>query len=276
MLSFDPTERITVKEALEHPWLSTYHNIEDEPECTEVFERWREIEELKTLEEFKKALWDEIQDYRREVRGVDLSASGSLQRAGSMLGQIMEEELKEMEPSVSPAREANSETVALPPPSTVDGGVKDPAAPMARSASTNTMADPVVTYARRTSILGNTSGSATPTRRPGIPSFTDSKEGYFPEDPAIYGHGRHRNTIAFPTETYVVPARSRAGSMYGGGGETMSGVSRRLLRTLSTLSIHESGEGLAGGLADIAPIGKFIVERAEDEPASGLPRDFES
>lgn len=260
MLSFDPAERISVKEALTHPWLATYHNLDDEPECTEVFDRWREIEQLQTLEEFKKALWDEIQDYRREVRGIDLnpSVSPSMHRAGSTLGQIEEEETREASPSVSPEK-----------PQPIE---ETPVINHEMSRSTSIAADPVMTYARRTSILGPNSGTSTPTRRPGIPSFTDPRDGgYFTEDPATYGHGKHRNTIAFPTETYVVPARSRAGSVYGG--ETLSGVSRRLLRTLSTLSIHESGEGLAGGLADIAPIGKYIVER-EDEPASVLPREF--
>lgn len=67
-----------------------------------------------------------------------------------------------------------------------------------------------------------------------------------------------------------MPARSRTGSMMGGDTAT-----RRLLRTLSTVSIYESGEGLAGGLADIAPIGKYIVERDEGLP-SEMPREFES
>ena len=52
---------------------------------------------------------------------------------------------------------------------------------------------------------------------------------------------------------------------------------RRLLRTLSTVSIYESGEGHAGGLADVAPIGKYIVqnERTGDEAiASEMPKDI--
>ena len=52
---------------------------------------------------------------------------------------------------------------------------------------------------------------------------------------------------------------------------------RKLLRTLSTVSIHESVEGLAGGLAAMGPIGKAIIERREtaaDAPPSELPRDF--
>ena len=52
-------------------------------------------------------------------------------------------------------------------------------------------------------------------------------------------------------------------------------ATRRLLRTLSTVSIYESGEGLAGGLADIAPIGKYIVERDEGLP-SEMPQELDS
>jgi hypothetical protein len=50
----------------------------------------------------------------------------------------------------------------------------------------------------------------------------------------------------------------------------------RLLRTLSTVSIHESGQGLKGGLADIAPIGKFITERGTDDEllASEVPEEL--
>ena len=52
--------------------------------------------------------------------------------------------------------------------------------------------------------------------------------------------------------------------------------SRKLLRTLSTVSIYESGEGHAGGLADIAPIGRYIVEQDEGPPESEMPRELVS
>ena len=81
------------------------------------------------------------------------------------------------------------------------------------------------------------------------------------------------STIAFPTQQeYVVPARSRTASMFADG---TGAATRRLLRTLSTVSIYESGEGLAGGLADIAPIGKYIVERDEALP-SEMPHELDS
>ncbi|KAE9401085.1 kinase-like protein [Gymnopus androsaceus JB14] len=73
MLSFDPDERITVTEALEHPWLASYHDITDEPECAQPFDAWRYIETLETIDDFRDALWKEIQEYRQEVRGVQRS-----------------------------------------------------------------------------------------------------------------------------------------------------------------------------------------------------------
>jgi mitogen-activated protein kinase 7 len=83
------------------------------------------------------------------------------------------------------------------------------------------------------------------------------------------------NLVAFPSHGhgpgYVIPARSRTGSVAGGE------VTRKLLRTLSTVSIHESVEGLPGGLAGIAPIGKYIVQKQTteaDAPPSEMPRDF--
>ena len=51
---------------------------------------------------------------------------------------------------------------------------------------------------------------------------------------------------------------------------------RKLLRTLSTVSIHESVEE-HGGLAAMGPIGQAIIERREtaaDAPASVMPKDF--
>ena len=65
MLAFDPDARITVPEALKHPWLASYHDETDEPDCPEVFAKWEEIEELETLEQFREALWREIESYRQ-------------------------------------------------------------------------------------------------------------------------------------------------------------------------------------------------------------------
>jgi len=54
-------------------------------------------------------------------------------------------------------------------------------------------------------------------------------------------------------------------------------VSRKLLRTLSTVSIHESIEGLPGGLSGVAEIREYIVGNkttGADAPPSEIPREF--
>jgi len=391
MIAFDPTERISVAEALKHPWLSTYHNLDDEPDCTESFQRWKEIEELETHDDFKRALWDEIQDYRREVRGMN-SVSGSpvmLKRTSSIsshpvvdsqtqpsttttgLGQIDEETAADLKTgttrssgSTSPHQKEGPTTTETspPPPETEPSQVGPEPKPMlppsepppplpvqdnqgsrpisrtnsgrgerrpsydkieraSSTASITTPTDPVLTYARRSSFLqpqqppAPNSGSSSPinphytnnhaSRKP-IPSFGEGES--FDEGANLkeqYGHGKHlhRNTIAFPSgDSYVVPGRSRSGSTFGpyhsgvpfpGSTHTGDGVSglpgtgnhnhtvgpgtvSRLLRTLSTVSIHESGQGLKGGLADIAPIGKFITERGTDDEllASEVPEEL--
>ena len=37
MLVFDPTKRITVEQALEHPYLASLHDVSDEPVCPTPF-----------------------------------------------------------------------------------------------------------------------------------------------------------------------------------------------------------------------------------------------
>ncbi|KAF9786292.1 kinase-like protein [Thelephora terrestris] len=389
MVTFDPTDRISVAEALKHPWLSTYHNPDDEPDCVESFQRWKEVEELETHDEFKKALWEEIQDYRREVRGLN-SSSGSpvtMKRTSSAsshsmvdtqtqpsatttgLGKIEEETAADLKSgttrSSSPASphqneeptttetsplpaeiepfQARSESQSTLPPSeplpplppqdnqqprpiskiNSKGGEQRPSSDKleraSSTASNTTPTDPVMTYARRTSFLQPqqpsvpNSGRSSPVH-PYHPSNHASRKpisnvgggGYFDGGVNLrekYGHGKHlnRNTVAFPTgEAFIVPARTRSSSTFGPSplgvalpsstyaGDGVSGllgsynytvgpgIVGRLLRTLSTVSIHESGQGLKGGLADIAPIGKFITERGSDDEllASDVPEEF--
>ena len=388
MITFDPTARISVADALKHRWLATYHNPEDEPDCAEGFQRWKEVEELESHEDFKRALWDEIQDYRREVRGLNSvtkspvtmrrTSSGSSHSMGdsqtqsstgtSGLGQIDEETAADLKTGTTqssrsssphqkgdpttahtsplPAEIGHSQTGSetqstlppseplppLPPqdtrtsrPISRTNSRKEERRPShdkleraSSTASVTTPTDPVLTYARRSSFLQQqqlpipNSGTDPPThpyhtnyRKP-IPNFGEG--GYFDEGANLkeqYGHGKHlnRNTVAFPSgDGYVVPARSRTGSLFGPypsgvpfpgsthAGDGISGLPGtgnhnytvgpgtmgRLLRTLSTVSIHESGQGLKGGLADIAPIGKFITERGTDDEllASEVPEEL--
>ncbi|KAF7309710.1 MAP kinase [Mycena indigotica] len=285
-LTFDPDARFTVAEALEHPWLSGYHEPEEEPDCDLPYDKWKDIEELTTIEQFRKALWDEIQDYRREIRGgVDdedefeavvaaASADGQdlpnvvqAEVVPTVVGVIAEEPVAEEAAALEGSEEVKTEPVE---PTAESQGPPRPVSPEKTIPTFPT--DPVVTYARRSSIMqpsrqGSLYGSPRPTSQHLGSYFSESPR---PAEPVL-GPG----TIAFPSsQNYVFPhTRSRTGSTVGRGEGQ-----RRLLRTLSTVSIHESGEGRPGGLADIAPIGRFIVESQPSEadaPASEMPRILE-
>jgi mitogen-activated protein kinase 1/3 len=63
MLTFNPAKRITVEEALSHPYLAQYHDPDDEPTATpipeEFFDFDRHKEELSS-EELKRLVYEEI------------------------------------------------------------------------------------------------------------------------------------------------------------------------------------------------------------------------
>ncbi|TFY65076.1 hypothetical protein EVJ58_g2213 [Rhodofomes roseus] len=277
MLTFDPAARTTVPEALEHPWLASYHDVADEPDCPEPFERWRSLEALETLEQYKESLYNEIQDYRREVRSVPVEEEEPgpepepepepPRQPSARPSPIQEiqrklEEIREIAETLQPPEVDDAVFLATPemahslieglePPAEEEERLLEDETPPTTKPIPRTKqpVDPMVAYSRRSSTFA--------------PSRTNSIG-----SEAIGG----ASTVAFPTqkEDYVVPARSRTASTYGYDG------ARRLLRTLSTVSIYESGEGFAGGLADIAPIGKYIVQERDEALPSEMPRELES
>jgi mitogen-activated protein kinase 7 len=267
MLTFDPSARISVPDALAHPWLASYHEETDEPDCPTVFEKWRDIEKLETLEDFRKALWEEIEDYRMEVRGItrEPSAPGPHENASGETRGPSEQSLESRE-SVSESRRVNSPEVIK------ENIVSDSLAPPAALDHFRpcTPEDPVVNYARRSSILQ-------PQRQPSTSTYNSPpvSTAQHPFVPMFDGLPTSASGIVFPNEGYILPARSRAASTATAAvGSDIA--ARKLLRTLSTVSIHESVEGLLGGLAGVAPIGKFIVgqESETDAPPSEMPMEF--
>ncbi|KAJ3223964.1 Mitogen-activated protein kinase [Clydaea vesicula] len=66
LLKFDPAERITgepIEEALEHPYLNSYHDVSDEPVCDKFFDFSFEKEDL-SLEEMRKRIAQEVIDFK--------------------------------------------------------------------------------------------------------------------------------------------------------------------------------------------------------------------
>ena len=51
LLKFDPATRITVEEALAHPYLENYHDEQDEPICSEPFDF--SFEALESMDDMK-------------------------------------------------------------------------------------------------------------------------------------------------------------------------------------------------------------------------------
>lgn len=66
LLTFNPAKRITVEEALEHPYLKPYHDPDDEPTAPSIPEEFfdfdRKKEEL-SVEELKRLIYEEIMKY---------------------------------------------------------------------------------------------------------------------------------------------------------------------------------------------------------------------
>lgn len=63
MLLFDPRERITASEALQHPYLRTYHDAADEPEGEVIPASFFDFDQQKDVlstKDLKKLLWNEI------------------------------------------------------------------------------------------------------------------------------------------------------------------------------------------------------------------------
>ena len=65
-LTFDPKKRLTVEQALEHPYLAAYHDPEDEPTAPSLpadFFKFDLEKATITKEELRKDLWDQIQEF---------------------------------------------------------------------------------------------------------------------------------------------------------------------------------------------------------------------
>lgn len=66
MLCLDPAKRITVEEALTHPYLKVWHDPADEPICASKFDfKFEEVDELDTM---RQMILDEVESFREFVR----------------------------------------------------------------------------------------------------------------------------------------------------------------------------------------------------------------
>ncbi|QRV88767.1 mitogen activated protein kinase [Ceratobasidium sp. AG-Ba] len=294
LVTFDPANRLTVLEALKHPYLDAYHDEDDEPECETKYQGWKDIERLETVDQYRTAIWNEVEEFRREVREMVVESeipepaatngNTALQEAAAKIADAMAAPAVTVEspgepkpvidgvdihPEPAPVPALAEAVVAAGPVPFPSSGHNSPS-PAAHSgtlprqrpssARTKSSVDPYEIYARRSTILPPSPQTITGGVTPG---HVD------PKDPA-------------PAEkqlsaSYVVPARSRAASAADGtvgpGGYSAT-LPRTLLRTLSTLSVNDSG---AAGAA-LAALGRIQDDKgvitAADAPPSSIPVEF--
>eukprot|EP00193_Tetraselmis_chui_P021934 CAMPEP_0177795238 /NCGR_PEP_ID=MMETSP0491_2-20121128/26119_1 /TAXON_ID=63592 /ORGANISM="Tetraselmis chuii, Strain PLY429" /LENGTH=390 /DNA_ID=CAMNT_0019318041 /DNA_START=380 /DNA_END=1552 /DNA_ORIENTATION=- len=67
MLVFDPNKRITVEEALEHPYLASLHDVNDEPSCNTPFDFDFENDSL-TEELIADIIYEDMLTFHSEIR----------------------------------------------------------------------------------------------------------------------------------------------------------------------------------------------------------------
>lgn len=74
MLAFDPSSRISVEQALEHPYLHIWHDASDEPDCPTTFNF--DFEVVDEVGDMRKMILEEVYRFRQVVRTVE--GSGGL------------------------------------------------------------------------------------------------------------------------------------------------------------------------------------------------------
>jgi mitogen-activated protein kinase 1/3 len=67
MLTFNPHKRITIEEALAHPYLEQYYDPNDEPVCEEPFTSEMEFDEL-PKEQLKQLIWEEAENFHTHLQ----------------------------------------------------------------------------------------------------------------------------------------------------------------------------------------------------------------
>lgn len=113
MLAFDPSERISVEQALEHSYLSIWHDASDEPNCPTTFDFGFEV--VEDIPRMKQMILDEVIRFRHSVRRQPLPQHlGGLgdQRKDSI--GIPEHEWAQQQRNEAPRpHEANTESAGL-------------------------------------------------------------------------------------------------------------------------------------------------------------------
>lgn len=96
MLEIHPKKRITIEKALEHPFLESLHNVDDEPLYEETFTFDFEQEEL-GRERIQELIWSEIKDFRNNLPNTYPRSNSKRTVSGKSEGKISDEKLSVQE-----------------------------------------------------------------------------------------------------------------------------------------------------------------------------------
>jgi len=79
LLCWDPDDRISAEEALQHPWLKAYHKSNDNWSPPPPFSRFEEVELLKTIGDFQMGLEREADEMRAELEALQAEEEAASQ-----------------------------------------------------------------------------------------------------------------------------------------------------------------------------------------------------
>ena len=234
MLTFDPADRITVQEALLHPYLAPYHDETDEPECPIKFDKWEEVEGIQSLAEFRETIHREVEEFRAEVRTVEEWDSDS-NISGIQSNALTDEDSAPERDDASVAGDDRVETLASPrEPAT--GTPREVTTPLSATSELSSASHIRPGRAKRSN--SSNSGFGDPFgRRPssmfglglGMSGMTPIDGGFRDGMHSLPRGHSARNSISIAELSGRVKSRQGSSSSYV----------RPLLRSLSTLSVSD-------------------------------------
>lgn len=68
LLKFNPKDRLTVEEALEHPYVSQFHNIDNEPVCKKIITIPIDDNKKFSIKEYRLKIYTDIHKRKKELR----------------------------------------------------------------------------------------------------------------------------------------------------------------------------------------------------------------
>lgn len=68
LLKFNPSDRLTVEESLEHPYVSQFHNIDNEPICKKIITIPIDDNKKFSIKEYRLKIYTDIHKRKKELR----------------------------------------------------------------------------------------------------------------------------------------------------------------------------------------------------------------